>query len=39
MFLGLLVTFLIGVSAGAAIDNQYPEVGETITQHEQSEKH
>jgi len=32
MFFGLLVTFLIGITAGAAIDNQYPEVGETITQ-------
>jgi hypothetical protein len=39
MFLGLLVTFLIGVSAGAVIDNQYPEVGKTITQQEQAAKH
>jgi hypothetical protein len=35
MFLGVLVAVLIGASAGAAIDNQYPVVGETITQQEQ----
>ncbi len=33
--IGVLVAVLIGVSAGAAIDNQYPVVGETITQSEQ----
>ena len=32
MFLGILVAVLIGVGAGAAIDNQLPVVGETITQ-------
>lgn len=35
MFLGVLVAVLIGVAGGAAIDNQYPKVGETITQQEQ----
>jgi hypothetical protein len=34
MFAVLLV-FAIGVAAGAAVDNQYPAVGETITQQEQ----
>lgn len=35
MFLGVLVAVLIGVASGAAIDNQYPQVGEAITQQEQ----
>jgi hypothetical protein len=36
MILGALVAVLIGVSAGAAIDNQYPVVGATITGEEQT---
>ena len=35
MLLGVLVTVLIGLATGAAIDNQHPQVGETITQQEQ----
>lgn len=35
MVLGVLVAVLIGFSAGAAVDNQYPKVGEKITQQEQ----
>lgn len=35
MILGVLVAVFIGFSAGAAVDNQYPVVGETITQQQQ----
>lgn len=35
MILGVLVTVFLSLTAGAAIDNQYPKVGETITQQEQ----
>lgn len=35
MILGVLLAVLIGVGTGAAIDNQYPKVGEAITQQEQ----
>ena len=31
----ILLVVLIGIATGAAIDNQYPKVGETITQQRQ----
>lgn len=32
MFAAVLIVFLIGGATGAAIDHQYPIVGNTITQ-------
>lgn len=36
MFLGIFVALAIAFSAGAAVDNQYPQVGEKITQQDQT---
>ncbi len=32
MFLAVILTLLIGGATGAAIDHDYPQVGNTITQ-------
>jgi len=35
MFFGVLLAVAMGFATGAAVDNQYPIVGKTITQQEQ----
>lgn len=36
MFFGVLLAVAMGFATGAAVDNQYPIVGKTITQQEQA---